>query len=90
MIEAIRNVNRASILDLLYKIKEAAVLNEKEGCRRNLPAMSNLAISNPRIRPRIFLLSPANASGVNGQRLLGGSGESDLALRLQALRSASG
>src|ERR1700680_382445 len=45
--------------------------------------MSNLAISNPRIRPRIFLLSPANASGANGQRLLGGSGESDLALRLR-------
>jgi len=78
MIEAIRSVNRASILDLLYKIKEAAVVSEKEGCRRNLPAMNN-----SRIRTRIFLLSPANASGVNGQGLLGASGESDLALRLR-------
>jgi len=40
-------------------------------------------MSNPAIRTRIFLLSPANASGVNGQRLLGASGESDLALRLR-------
>ena len=40
-------------------------------------------MSNPMIRTRIFLLSPANASGVNGQRLLGASGESDLALRLR-------
>ena len=45
--------------------------------------MSNLATSNSRIPPRIFLLSPANASGVNGQRLLGACGESDLALRLR-------
>lgn len=35
------------------------------------------------IRSRIFLLSPANASGVNGQRLLGSAGEFDLALRLR-------
>jgi hypothetical protein len=34
MIERIRNLNRASILDLPYKIKEAAVVSEKEGCRR--------------------------------------------------------
>lgn len=40
-------------------------------------------MSTPMIRTRIFLLSPANASGVNGQRLLGASGESDLALRLR-------
>src|ERR1700693_1422515 len=35
------------------------------------------------IRSRIFLLSPANASGVNGQRLLGPTGESDVAFRLR-------
>src|ERR1700676_2166960 len=40
-------------------------------------------MSNPIIRARIFLLSPANASGVNGQRLLGARGESALALRLR-------
>src|ERR1700686_5862028 len=40
-------------------------------------------MTNPMIRARIFLLSPANASGVNGQRLLGPTGESELALRLR-------
>jgi hypothetical protein len=40
-------------------------------------------MSNLMTRARIFLLSPANASGVNGQRLLDPTGESDLALRLR-------
>jgi hypothetical protein len=35
------------------------------------------------LRARIFLLSPANASGIKGQRLLHATGESDLALRLR-------
>jgi hypothetical protein len=35
------------------------------------------------LRTRIFLLSPANASGIKGQRLLHATGESDLALRLR-------
>lgn len=34
-------------------------------------------------RKRIFLLSPANASGVNGKRLLGRTSKTDLAVRLQ-------
>jgi hypothetical protein len=32
---------------------------------------------------RIFLLSPANVSGIKGQRLLNSTGDSDLALRLR-------
>lgn len=35
------------------------------------------------VRTRIFLLSPANVSGIKGQRLLNPNGESDLALRLR-------
>jgi hypothetical protein len=34
-------------------------------------------------RSRIFLLSPANASGIRGQRLLGSTPQSDLGLRLR-------
>src|SRR6267154_4318049 len=34
-------------------------------------------------RPRIFLLSPANASGIRGQRLLGSEEKSQLAQRLR-------
>jgi hypothetical protein len=34
-------------------------------------------------RPRIFLLSPANVSGIKGQRLLSPTGDSDLVLRLR-------
>jgi len=34
-------------------------------------------------RPRIFLLSPANASGIRGQRLLGSEAKSQLAQRLR-------
>lgn len=36
-----------------------------------------------RVRTRIFLLSPANVSGIKGQRLLNPAGDSDLALRLR-------
>lgn len=32
---------------------------------------------------RIFLLSPANVSGIRGQRLFSPTGESDLALKLR-------
>jgi hypothetical protein len=35
-------------------------------------------------RKRIFLLSPANASGIKGQRLLGCTSKSELAVRLQS------
>jgi hypothetical protein len=35
-------------------------------------------------RKRIFLLSPANASGVKGKRLLGRTSKADLAVRLQS------
>lgn len=35
------------------------------------------------LHARIFLLSPANASGIKGQRLLNPTGESELALRLR-------
>jgi hypothetical protein len=34
-------------------------------------------------RARIFLLSPANASGIKGQRLLNSTGQCDLAVRLR-------
>src|ERR1700730_11084481 len=48
----------------------------------SLPNSSAQAESDP-VRARIFLLSPANASGIKGQRLLSSSGESDLANRLR-------
>jgi hypothetical protein len=35
------------------------------------------------LRRRIFLLSPANASGIRGQRLLNSDGESQIAQRLR-------
>jgi hypothetical protein len=47
-----------------------------------LPNLSDTAQDVP-VRARIFLLSPANASGIKGQRLLSSSGESDLANRLR-------
>src|SRR4029077_16627023 len=34
-------------------------------------------------RKRVFLLSPANASGIKGQRLLGGASNCELAVRLR-------
>jgi hypothetical protein len=39
---------------------------------------------------RIFLLSPANASGIRGKRLLGGRAQFDLALRLRATGASLG
>src|SRR6202166_2986228 len=48
----------------------------------SLPNSSAQAEAAP-LRARIFLLSPANASGIRGQRLLGSTGESELALRLR-------
>lgn len=51
-----------------------------------------MSIDSARISPgaeiacspsRIFLLSPANTSGIKGQRLFNATGESDLALRLR-------
>ena len=47
-----------------------------------LPNLSTEAEAAP-FRARIFLLSPANASGVNGQRLLSLTSESALAIRLR-------
>jgi hypothetical protein len=46
--------------------------------------MTNRETSGDSIaRPTVFLLSPANASGIRGQRLLGPDGKSDLAQRLR-------
>jgi hypothetical protein len=42
--------------------------------------IAGVPVSGP---ARIFLLSPANVSGIRGQRLLSPTGESDLALRLR-------
>jgi hypothetical protein len=67
------------MLELLYKVKETSVVSKKRDVGKDFSAMRNLEI-----RTRIFMLSPANASGVNGQRLLGTTGESDLALRLRS------
>src|SRR5579864_3908373 len=48
----------------------------------SLPKSSAQAEAAP-LRARIFLLSPANASGIKGQRLLSSTGESELARRLR-------
>ena len=48
----------------------------------SLPNSSAPAEADP-LRARIYLLSPANASGIRGQRLLSSTGESGLALRLR-------
>ena len=50
--------------------------------------MSTLSVppsreSAPPPRARIFLLSPANVSGIKGQRLLNSTGQCDLAVRLR-------
>ena len=47
----------------------------------NVPGVSAVARPVPS-RARIFLLSPANTSGIRGQRLLSQSSQSDLARRL--------
>lgn len=49
-------------------------------------ALSPLPVRNEEtvpLRARTFLLSPANASGIKGQRLLSPTGQSDLAVRLR-------
>jgi hypothetical protein len=50
-----------------------------------VPLLNNDASEKRRTpsRPRIFLLSPANASGIRGQRLLDATSQSELALRLR-------
>jgi hypothetical protein len=48
----------------------------------SLPNSSVQAKAAP-LRARIFLLSPANASGIKGRRLLSSTGESELARRLR-------
>jgi len=67
---------------LLYNVGEIAVFRPK--------TTSGEKERSAMIRSRIFLLSPANASGVNGQRLLSPGGRSDLALRLRNSGAALG
>src|ERR1700687_5976686 len=55
----------------------------------SLPNSSAQAEAAP-LRARIFLLSPANTSGIKGQRLLSSTGESELAARLRGLGAPLG
>jgi hypothetical protein len=69
---------------LRYEVKEITVQRPIK-CMI-LPTNSSpiLIAAQPVSGPaRIFLLSPANVSGIRGQRLLSPTGESDLALRLR-------
>lgn len=81
---------------LLYEVREtavarltkhrsqtsAAIFHYMVLRNESLPNSSARAEAAP-LRARIFLLSPANASGIKGQRLLSATGESELALRLR-------
>ena len=51
----------------------------------NFATMPGSSATASPVRPRIFLLSPANTSGIKGQRLLSSSGESEVAARLRGL-----
>jgi hypothetical protein len=51
--------------------------------RTNTLTNSSAVAEAAHLHARIFLLSPANASGIKGQRLLNPRGESELALRLR-------
>jgi hypothetical protein len=69
---------------LRYEVKEMTV--QRPTKRMILPTNSSpiLIAAQPVSGPaRIFLLSPANVSGIRGQRLLSPTGESNLALRLR-------
>src|ERR1700716_888836 len=46
------------------------------------PASPSRRVNEVPFRSRIFLLSPANASGIKGQRLLSGTAQSEFARRL--------
>ncbi len=61
------------------------MLDIRNDTRATHPAASDVASQDGFVpsRPRIFLLSPANASGIRGQRLLDATGKSELALRLR-------
>jgi hypothetical protein len=60
------------------------VASQKIRVRVSLNVMTNQESSGDSIaQPTIFLVSPANASGIRGQRLLGPDGKSDLAQRLR-------
>jgi hypothetical protein len=60
---------------LPYKVREIVA--------REVETWKSLAMNQPISRPRIFLLSPANASGIKGQRLLSPAAEFDLARQLR-------
>jgi hypothetical protein len=69
---------------LLYGGSAFAVATQGPVSAVFLILMTNHENSGDRIgRQAIFLLSPANASGIRGQRLLGPDGNSDLAQRLR-------
>jgi hypothetical protein len=58
-------------------------LQNHEHAQQN-DSMLPAAIRSPdNLRARIFLLSPANASGIKGQRLLNPTGQCELAVRLR-------
>ncbi len=70
---------------LLYAVSEMALARAiKPMVLRTDPSPILSAQEEPvPVHPRIFLLSPANVSGIKGQRLFSGTGESDLAHRLR-------
>jgi hypothetical protein len=70
---------------LLYAVNEMALARaSKPMVLRTDPSPIPSAGEEPvPVRTRIFLLSPANVSGIKGQRLLNPTGDSDLALRLR-------
>ena len=70
---------------LPYEVKEMAVEHPIKPMVLPSDASPILAAGTQSVsvRARIFLLSPANVSGIKGQRLLNPTGDSDLALRLR-------
>jgi len=58
-------------------------MNKRVISRADLsPSSLSSGIGDVPFRSRIFLLSPANASGIKGQRLLSGTAQSEFAQRL--------
>ena len=69
--------------DSPYEVKEIAVERPTMVLRTDSSQIFSAAAEGISFRTRIFLLSPANVSGIKGQRLLNPTGDSDLALRLR-------
>ena len=67
---------------LPQEVKEIA-LEPAMFLRTDSSQILSAAAEGVSFRTRIFLLSPANVSGIKGQRLLNPTGDSDLALRLR-------